>query len=302
MIGRAPHNIRVVRPLQGGVIADYEAAEKLLVTFIRRALGRRAYLHPRALICVPCEITEVERRAVEDAARRAGAREVSLIEKPFAAAAGAGLDLAANHASMIVTIGGGTTDVAVLSFGGLIQAATTRAGGMKRDQAIAQHLHKTRSMEVGETTAELIKLKLASASGEADQLVLEVGGRSLSSRLPVWLSVTSAEVSTAIEPVIRELISTVRNVIEELPPEVAADLLDSGIVLTGGGAQLQGLPERLHREIGLEVRLAGNSTLAAVLGAGRLLRPEGPEPEMNRQTMPGPASAGAVLIEVPGRH
>jgi rod shape-determining protein MreB len=293
MMGRAPQTIRVVRPLQAGVIADDEAAEKLLLTFIRRALGHRAWLHPKILICVPCEITEVERRAVEDAAHRAGAHEVNLIEKPFAAAVGAGLDLAANQAAMIVTIGGGTTDVAVLSFGGLVHAATARAGGMNLDQAIARHLHQTRSVEIGETSAELIKLKLASATGEADQQSLKVGGRSLSTRLPVWLSVTGAEIRAAIEGVIQELLGIVQSALEELPPEVAADLLESGIVLTGGGAQLPGLSERLSQAVGLEVRLADSPTLAAVLGAGQMLQPTAPLPGM---------TTGTSLVEMPGRH
>lgn len=305
MIGREPRSIRVVRPLRDGVIADFDAAEKLLSHFIRQALTKWATLSPRILVCIPGEITQVERRAVEDAAYRAGTRQVSFVEEPFAAAAGVGLDVEAACASMIVDVGGGTVDIAVLSLGGLIHTSTLRMGGMEMDRAIARYLHEERSLEVGEQTAEAIKCALGSASLQADERVMEVRGRSLTTRLPAKIRVRSAEVQAAIEPVVQEIMHTVRAALEELPPEVSADLLDSGIVLTGGGAQLQGLAERLSRESGLEVRVAANPECAVVLGAGRLLRPEVSTTELRPVAQPATPSVPAAdsdRVEVCAGH
>jgi rod shape-determining protein MreB len=286
------------------VIADFEAAEKMLTHFIHRALTKWAILHPRLLLCIPGEITQVERRAFEDAALRAGTRQVSFVEEPFAAAAGVGLDVEAAHASMIVDVGGGTVDIAVLSLGGLIYASTLRLGGIEMDRALARYLHDERSLEVGEQTAEAIKLTLGSADLQADEREMEVGGRSLTTRLPVKIRLKSTAVQTAIEPVVQEIIHAVLAALEELPPEVSADLLDSGIVLTGGGAQLQGLAERISRESGLEVRLAANPECAVVLGAGRLLRPEIAARELRPIAQPAAPAvpADSDLVEVCPGH
>jgi rod shape-determining protein MreB len=294
MIGREPRLIRVAQPLRNGVIADFEAVEKMLSHFIHHALTKWAILHPRLLLCIPGEITQVERRAFEDAALRAGTRQVSFVEEPFAAAAGVGLAVEAAHASMIVDIGGGTVDIAVLSLGGLIHASTLRMGGIEMDRAIARYLHEERGLEVGEQTAEAIKLKLGSADLQADERVMEVRGRSLTTRLPTKIRLRSAEVQTAIEPVVQEVMRTVRAALEELPPEVSADLLDSGIVLTGGGAQLQGLAERIGRESSLEVKVAANPQCAVVFGAGRLLQPEISVTELRPVEQPATSVVPAV--------
>ena len=280
MIGREPASIRVVRPLRDGVIADFVAAEKMLSTFMRRALTQLTILSPRVLVSTPGEITQVEQRAVEEAAYRAGARQVEFIEEPFAAAAGVGIDTEAAHASAVVDIGAGTVDIAVLSLGGLIHASTLRTGGMAMDYALARYLREEHSLEVGEETAERIKRMLGLVEPYQSNRAIEAGGQSLLTRLPARIKVTSAEVQTAVEPVVAEIMRAVIASLEKLPPEVSADLLDSGLVLTGGGAQLPGLSERLCQETGLEVRLSTNPTLAVVLGAARLLWPETAAPEL----------------------
>ena len=280
MIGREPSSIRVVCPLRDGVIADFDAAEKMLSHFIRRARTKRAILGPRVLLCVPSKISHVAHRAVEDAAYLAGASQVSFVAEPFAAAVGVGLDVWAAHAAMIVNVGGGTVNIAVLSLGGLIHTSTLRVGGTEIDEAIAQYLHQERGLAVGKQTAEAIKHWLGSADCEADGCMFEVGGQSLTTRLPSRVEVSSAEVQAAIEPLVQKIMRSVRESLEELPPEVAADLIESGMVLTGGGAQLLGLTERLGRESGLEVRLVANPECAVVVGAGLLLRPDVPVPEL----------------------
>lgn len=271
MIGRAPASIRVVPPLREGVIAHYEAAEKMLAGFIRRVYSRSCLLSPRLLICVPGQITQVERRAVEEAAYCAGARQVTFIEEPVAAAAGAGLGENALRASMVIDIGGGTTDIAVLSPNGLIHLSTLRLGGVEMDRAIARYLRQGYSLEVGEGTAESLKLAFSSSAREPNQGEFEVGGWSLIKRMPAKIVVRGEEIQAAVEPVVKEIIRAVQATLEILPPEVSADLLDSGLVMTGGGAQFPGLPEQLNRAVGLKVRLASEPLLAVVRGAGRLL-------------------------------
>jgi rod shape-determining protein MreB len=292
LIGRESSSIRVVRPLRDGVIADFEAAEKMLSTFMRRALAQWIILSPQVLICIPGEITEVERRAVEDAAYHAGARQVEFIEEPFAAAAGVGIETEAAHASAVIDIGAGTVDIAVLSLGGLIHASTLRTGGMAMDHALAHYLREEHSLEVGEETAEMIKRTLGSVEPHQSNRAIEVGGRSLLTRLPARIKVTSAEVQTAMAPVVAGVMRAVIGSLEKLPPEVSADLLDSGIVLTGGGAQLPGLPERLSQETGLEVRLSTNPSLAVVTGAARLLWPEAAAPEL--RLVPEPSTSSTM--------
>lgn len=276
LIGRAPETISVVRPLRDGMIADSDAAALMLSTFVHQALGRRWILGPTLLVCLPCEITQGVRRAAEHAVRGLKARAVRFIEKPRAVAVAAGINPRTAQASMVVDLGGGSTDIAVLSFGMPVRVSSARVGGMKLDQAIAHYLRRERYLEIGELTAEKIKLRLASVSAESDEQTMMACGRSLKTRLPAKVTLSGREVRAAIEPVIQEIIAAVRYALEELPPEIAADLLESGIVLSGGGAQLPGLADRLARELNLDVKLIANPALAAILGAGHLLHPESP--------------------------
>lgn len=277
MLGREPRSIRVIRPLRDGVIADYEAAEKMLRYFIHKASGRRPVISPRVLVCVSGQLSPVERRAWQDTFLRASARSVHFIAEPFAAATGAGLAVEGAQASMLVDIGAGTTDIAVLSLGGVIDTVTLRIGGMEMCRAIARYLHDEHEMKIGENTAETILHRLGSANGEYDEEQLEIEGYSLSTRLPVRKQINGAEISNAIEPVLHTIVHGVLDVLEDLRPEVAADLMNTGIVLTGGVAQLHGLPERISQQTGLAVPLAANPMLAVVMGAGRLLELPGQE-------------------------
>lgn len=274
ILSRGPEAIRVIQPLKGGVIAEPDAAGQMLSYFIRQALKQHRILNPRLLICVPGDLTRGERQAVKIAAYRAGARQVSLVEESLAAAAGAGLNIDADRAGMVIDIGGGTIDIAVVGLGGLFCVSTMRLGGMDMDQAIIHHLRRERGYEVGEETAEKIKIELGSVAEDANERVMQFAGRSLARRLPARFTVTSEEIRAAIEPVMQKIVSHLRAVLEQLPPEVSADLLDSGIVLTGGGAQLPGLAKRLRQDTGLSARLAFNPGSAAVLGASRLLKPK----------------------------
>ncbi|HKR62037.1 MAG TPA: rod shape-determining protein, partial [Pyrinomonadaceae bacterium] len=274
MIGRTPPSIRVMRPIRDGVIADVEAAAKMLTIFIRRALAQPTLFSPRLLICVPAETTAVEQRAIEEVARYTGARHVQFIEEPLAAAVGVGIKTEAACASAIIDIGAETVEFAVLNLGGMMRAKTWRTGGRAMDRAIARHLRENRGLEVGEETAEMIKRALGSAAPHQGELFIEAGGRSLETMRPARIGVTSAEVQTVLTPVVAEIVRAVTTSLEELPPEIAADLIESGVMLTGGGAQLPGLPERLSQEIGLMVCLTANPTLAAVTGAARILWPD----------------------------
>jgi rod shape-determining protein MreB and related proteins len=274
MIGRAPASIRVVRPLRDGVIADISAATNMLTIFIRRAIAQPTLLRPRLLMCIPAETTPVERRALEEVARGAGARQVQFIEEPVAAAAGLGIATEAARAAAIIDIGAETVDVAVLSAGGLIHAATYCTGGRAMDQAITHYLREQHNLEIGAETAEMIKLKVGATAPHQSERIIEAGGRSLVTLMPARVTVTSDEIQTVLKPVVTEIVRGVTKALEELPPEVAADLLEAGVVLTGGAAQLPGLAEKLGEEIGLETRLATNPMLAAVTGAARIFWPE----------------------------
>lgn len=291
MIGRASASIRVVRPLHDGVIADISAATRMLTIFIRRALAQPTLLRPRLLLCIPAETTPVERRALEEVARGAGARQVQFIAEPVAAAAGMGIKTEAAHAAAIIDIGAETVDVAVLSAGGMIHAATCCTGGRAMDQAIINHLREQHNLEIGEETAERIKLKIGSSAPHRSERISEAGGRSLETLLPARVTLTSDEIQTALKPVVKEIERGVTKALAELPPEVAADLLETGVVLTGGAAQLPGLAERLSEKIGLEARLAINPTLAAVMGAARIFWPEAVQAES--WSLAEPSTTGA---------
>jgi rod shape-determining protein MreB len=270
-IGREPRSVAVIRPLKDGVVADFEAAEKMLSHFIAQSLKQRLF-KPRVLICTPGDITQVERRAIDTAAYRAGASRVEVIEEPIAAAIGAGYDSRGNSTFMVVDIGGGTTDIAVLSSGGPVHLSTLRVGGTEMDEAIARYLRQRRGVEVGELTSEAIKLELGTVEPQIETRTAQVRGRSTTTGLPVTVEVTNSEIRSALVPVVEEIVAAVRGAMENLPPEVAADLLESGMVLSGGASQLPGLAGWLSRELGIEARLVQDPMATVVLGAGRLLR------------------------------
>jgi rod shape-determining protein MreB and related proteins len=271
-LGRQASTIRIVRPLKEGVIADFDATELMLSYFIKCALARRKLSNPRVLICAPGEVSQVERRALEDAAGRAGARHVEIVEEPLAAAIGAGFDIQSGHVFMLVDVGGGTTDIAVLGYGGPVHLSTLRVGGDKLDEAIIHHIRHTHCVEIGELTAEAIKIELGSVP-DTDNHAIEVRGRNLKTGLPAAINITREDIWAAIEPVVEVIIQGVCNSLEELSPEVSAGIMESGIVLTGGASQLVGLPERISEETGIKARqVSSDAQSVAVLGAGKLFR------------------------------
>ena len=272
MLGRAPGTIEVIRPLRHGVIADYDTTEKMLYHFIRRAQPRRSPVHPRVVICVPSGITQVERRAVVESAGHAGAGRVFLIAEPTAAAIGAGLPISEPGASMIVDIGGGTTEVAVISLSGIVFSSSLRIAGDDMNDAITQHVRKAHGLLIGERRAEEIKLSIGSAypSGR-DTETLAVKGRDLTAGLPRTVYVSGAEVREALREPIEAIIEAMHGCLERTPPELAADIVDNGIKLTGGGSLLPGLAELLHRQTDLPITVSDDPLTCVVRGAGRLL-------------------------------
>src|SRR6202453_3910414 len=269
MLGRTPGNIRAVRPLRDGVIADFEITEAMLRYFIARAHNRRTLVKPRIIICVPFGITEVEKRAVRESAESAGAREVYLIEEPMAAAIGAGLPIHEPTGNMVVDIGGGTTEVAVISLGGIVTSQSIRIGGDELDQAIITFAKKEYSLMLGERTAEEIKMAIGSAFPAADEPHAEIRGRDLVSGLPKTVVISAAEVRRAIEEPVNLIIDAVKNTLDKCPPELAGDVMDRGIALTGGGALLRGLDERLREETGMPIHMADNPLDSVALGTGK---------------------------------
>jgi rod shape-determining protein MreB len=271
---RQPRDIHVVCPLKDGVVADSEAAGQMLSQFIRGVLTHRSLASLSLLICIPADITPLEQKAYEDAAKRAGAGKITLIEEPYAAAAGADLNLRSASACMIVDLGAATTGVAVISGGGLLYASTRRIGGGEIDRAIARYLQLERTLEVSGETAEKIKIELGGVDGKRDKQSLAVRGRNLRTGLPEEVIVASEEIHPLIQPALRVIKQHVRTALEEIPTEASVDLLDSGITLSGGLAQLPGLAEHLNQELGLSVRVAPDPMLAAALGAGHFLEQE----------------------------
>lgn len=271
MIGRTPGNIVAIRPLRDGVIADFDTTERMLRYFIQKVHGRRYFAKPRIVICVPSGITGVEQRAVKDAGYVAGARKVYIIEEPMAAAIGAGLPIHEPTGNMVVDIGGGTTEVAVISLGGIVTSGSIRTGGDALDQAIINWVKREHSLLLGERTAEEIKIKIGSAialSGENDA---EIRGRDLATGLPKTQFITAGEIRKAIEEPVNAIINAVKNTLDRTPPELASDLMDRGIVLTGGGALLLGLDERLRKETGMPIHVADNPLNAVVDGSGKCI-------------------------------
>ena len=271
MLGRTPPNITAVRPMKDGVIADFEAAEKMLMHFIRKAHGKRAFVRPRLVIGVPPEITQVERRAVRDSGFRVKASEVYLVDEPMAAAIGSGLPVTEAAGNMVVDIGGGTTDIAVISMAGTVYGRSLRVAGNAMDEAIIQYMRRAYNLLIGERTAVQIKHELGSASPLDEPLTMEVKGRHLQEGVPRTVLVNDGEVREALAEPLRVMIQAVRDALERVPPELCADIYDRGVVLTGGGALLRNLDKRLREETGLPVLVAENPLMSVVMGAGQIL-------------------------------
>jgi rod shape-determining protein MreB len=274
MIGKTPGNIVAIRPMRDGVIADYDTTEMMLKYFLSRAGVRHwPFFRNKVVVCIPSGVTEVEERAVKQAAYKAGAGKVTVVEEPYAAAIGAGLDIMGPQGSLVVDIGGGTTDIAVLSLGGIVCKKSIRVGGDKMDEAIVRFIRAEHSLMIGERMAENIKIKIGSAlpSGRPDDNIVEVKGRDLVSGLPKVVHMDSRSAYKAMEEHIEVIISGVKDVLERTPPELAVDILNRGIVMTGGGSMVYGLPERLNQETGLSVILAEDPISCVAKGAGRLL-------------------------------
>jgi rod shape-determining protein MreB len=272
MLGRAPGTIEVIRPLRHGVIADYDITEKMLNHFIRQANQSRSIAHPRVVISVPSGITQVERRAVQESATEAGARKVYLVSEPVAAALGAGLPVAEPGANLIVDVGGGTTEIAVISLSGIVHSTSLRIGGDDMNDAIAVHVRKSHGLLIGERRAEEIKIALGSAYPQQDDAAtLPVKGRDLTTGLPKTILVTSAEIREALREPVAAIVEAVRACLEQTPPELAADIVDQGITLTGGGALLAGLDRLLSLETELPLTVSDDPLTCVVRGAGKVL-------------------------------
>lgn len=269
MLGRTPGNIVAVRPLRQGVISDYTVTEKMLKYFIQKAVGKQRFRKPLISICVPSQVTEVERKAVEDAAFQAGARDVKIIEEPIAAAIGAGIDIARPCGNMIVDIGGGTSDIAVISLGGTVVSASIKIAGDDFDDAIVRYMRKKHNLLIGERTAEDIKIRIGSAYPRPESVSIDVRGRNLVTGLPKTMTVTSEETEEALKDTTSQIVDAVHNVLEKTPPELAADIADRGIVLTGGGSLLYGLEELIEHHTGITTMTAEEPMTAVAIGTGK---------------------------------
>ncbi len=271
MIGRTPGNIVAIRPMREGVIADYDITQRMLQEFIRKVCGRRPLFGPRVMIGVPSGITVVEKRAVLEAAHDAGARETFLIEEPLAAALGAGIDIAKPSGSIVVDIGGGTTDVAVLSLGGIVTSDAVRIAGDSMDDALVRFMKNEYKLLIGERTAEEMKIKVGTVFPGARNEVIEVRGRDLVNGLPKTVSVTSAQTLAAMSEPVSTIVHLVKSVLERTPPEVSADIMDKGIILTGGGAMIDGLDRLIAQETGIHTHVADEPIHCVAIGTGRAL-------------------------------
>ena len=271
MIGRTPGNIAAIRPLRDGVIADYNITECMLRYFIEKVVGHSFVFRPRIMICVPSGVTTVEKRAVQEAAEQAGARRVQLIEEPMAAAIGAGLPVGEATGSMIVDIGGGTADVAVISLGGIVLSDSLRVAGDKFDEAIIAYIRKQFSVLIGERTAEDVKIQAGAAYPEARDVHMDVKGRDLYTGLPKNIPVTTAQIVESLEEPVSAIVGCVKKVLENTPPELSADIMDRGIVLTGGGAMLYGLDARIRHQTGIAAMLADDPLSCVAIGTGKAL-------------------------------
>ena len=271
MIGRTPGNIVAIKPLRDGVIADYDITEAMIRHFLKKVVGRSFLFRPRVMICVPTGVTEVEKRAVREAAEQAGAKTAELIEEPIAAALGAGIDISEPLGSMIVDIGGGTCDIAVISLGGIVKGSSLRVAGNKFDREIAAFIKKRHNLMVGERTAENIKTTIGAAFIGARKERLDIRGRDSVSGMPKTIDITTDEVVEALSESVEEIVKSVKDVLEETPPELAADIMDRGIILTGGGAMLYGLAELIRRETDIPTSVADDPLSCVAIGTGRAL-------------------------------
>jgi rod shape-determining protein MreB len=272
MLGRTPGNIVAIKPMKDGVIADFEVTEKMLAYFIRKAHNNRnVWVRPRIVIGVPSEITQVEKRAVKDSAYRAKASEVHLVEEAMAAAIGAGMPITEPSGNMIVDIGGGTTDIAVISLAGIVYSKAVRVAGNEMDEAIIQYIKKTYNLLIGERTAEQIKMEIGSAYPLEERMTMEIKGRHLIEGVPKTITITDEEIREALAETVSVIVDAVRVALERTPPELSADIVDRGIVLTGGGALLKNLDKRLREETGLPLAMAEDPLSSVVLGAGKML-------------------------------
>jgi len=272
MLGRTPGNIVAIRPMRDGVIADFEVTEAMLRYFIHKVHNRRTFVRPRIIIAVPSGITQVEKRAVKESAESAGAREVFLIEEPMAAAIGANLPITEPTCNMVVDIGGGTTEVAVISLAGIVYSRSVRVAGDKMDSAIIQYIKRKYNLLIGEMTSEVIKMTIGNASPDPQDLeTIEVKGRDLASGIPKILSIDSEEIRVAISEQIDSIIETVKIALEQTPPELSADIVDRGIILTGGGALLKNLDKFLREETSLPITIAEDPLTTVALGSGKTL-------------------------------
>ena len=271
MLGRTPGHIVAIKPMRDGVIADFDVTEKMLTYFIKKALKRSVWVRPRIVIGVPSEITEVEKRAVKDSAYRAKASEVHLVQEAVAAAIGVGLPITEPSGNMIVDIGGGTTDVAVISLAGIVYSKAVRVAGNKMDEVIIEYLKRQHSLLIGERTAEEIKIKIGSAFPLEERMTMQVKGRHLIEGLPKTITITDEEIREALAETVNVIVDAVRVALERTPPELSADMVDRGIVLTGGGSLLRNLDKRLREDTGLPVAMAEDPLSSVALGAGKML-------------------------------
>ncbi|MFL0267201.1 rod shape-determining protein [Candidatus Clostridium radicumherbarum] len=271
MIGRTPGNIVAIRPLRDGVISDYDVTETMLKHFIRKACGNRRMSAPRVMVCIPCQATEVEKRAVRDAAVNAGAKKVFLIEEPLAAAIGANLDITEASGSMVIDIGGGTTDVAVISLGGIVVRSSIKVAGDKFDEAIARYIRKKHKLMIGERTAEDLKINIGSAFKRENEVTMEIRGRDLITGLPKNITVSSEEMREALSDTVNSIADCTHAVLEKTPPELAADIADKGIIMTGGGSLLNGLDKLIASVTNVPVFVAEEPVSCVAIGTGKAL-------------------------------
>ena len=271
MLGRTPANIIAVRPLRDGVVSDYDITERMLKYFIKKTCGSGRFFKPKIMICVPSGVTDVEKRAVREAAQQAGGKDVYLMEEPVAAAIGAGIDISKPDGVMVIDIGGGTTDIAVISLGGIVASASVKMAGDKFDEAIIKYMRKEHKLYIGERTAEELKLTIGTAFPREEVVVKECRGRDLVTGLPKSVDVTSDEMMAALDEPMQTITEAVHNVLERTPPELAADISNSGIVLTGGGALLYGIDKRIEDRTGIKVIIADDPKTCVAIGTGKAL-------------------------------
>lgn len=269
MIGRTPGNIVAIRPMKDGVIADFDVTQSMLSYFIQKAAAKKGVVSPRIAICVPFGVTEVEKRAIEEAARTAGAKDAFLIEEPMAAAIGAGLRIEEPEGNMVVDIGGGTSEIAIISLGGIVTAKSIRLGGDELDEAIVNYVKKEYSLMIGERTAEDVKIRIGSAYKEGEEMEMEIRGRDLISGLPKTMQISSSEVRDALRDPVNSIVDGIKSTLEKTPPELASDIMENGIMFTGGGALLKGLDKLVKEETGMPVKIAENPLDCVAIGTGK---------------------------------